>query len=587
MTNTFRQHHKTIMWIIIVGTILSFVYYLTPTARNSGGGGGGSSTPVGAVDGEPVFQPQYEAALREAMIAVRMNEGHWPTAQEKQQGLSFVAFRQLFIAAKLKELNLEVPVDAATQLTRRLFGLQPGQPFPKDKFEEFVRNELNDRGKVSEDDFYHWVRDQVGLELLIKLYGLNGDLITSKEAEFFFRRYHESMSVEMVRFPLTNYTAQIVPTPQDVQDFYTKRQANYRLPEREQISCIPFVFTNYLPSADKIMAGLSNMDTQIDQAYLDKVSKDAAAFKDEAGKPLSAEAAKAKMKEDYRLMVLAPQIARTNAMQLTQLFFDSRRKALLPTNAPSTNQPATNQLITTAELEQFAASNGLTVFSPPAFDRLNPPKEMQLPPMYLDMIFHLDLGDPEDQYKLVPATNGFFLVVLRAKIPSEYQPLEVVRAKVAEDYRNSKGLEMAGKAGAAFQDAAEAGLAKGQSFDEICAEQKIKPQTLTPFSIDTKSIPEIEDQNEFEGLARIAFELPVGQMAPYQQLPNEGFLICVKARTPVDESVVQRDLPAFLAREREQRQYAAFSIWMGRELQLHTTQPAAKPAAGQASPSSG
>jgi len=707
MTNTFRRHHKTIMWLIIVGTILSFVYYLTPNAtRNPGGGNSFRAAPVGFIDGEPVSQPQYEVALREAMVVIRMREGQWPTPQEREQALPTIAFQQLYIAAKIKELNLEVPLEATALFTRKLFKVPAGQAFPKDKFEEFVKNELNERGKVTEDDFYHWVRDQVGVELLIKLYGMNGELITDKEAEFFFRRDHEQMTVELARFPLTNYISQIEPTAQEIGDFYTNRQANYRLPEREQLNYIFFNPSNYLAVADKVMEGMSNLDAQIDQAY---ASGGATNFVDAAGHQLSADAAKAKMKEEFRLQRLAMKAAQTNAVQLTELFFEEHMKG----------QAITNQLITKTELEKFAASNGLTVVTTPPFDQENPPKELQVPPISLNEIFRLktagspafaaeeirdlpklanrlrgqtdpvsaflwqrvpnegqaaltnyqppapssnqvpaesseqaqeavvqalnkvlgepciyesarfkgvslrpetmDLmkreptgqvlahlnrmlledayagelsrgqaSDPEEQYKLVPATNGFFLVGLERVVPSENQPLEVVRAKVTEDYRTSRAKDLAGKAGAAFEAAVQAGQAKGQSFEEICAEQKTKQETLTPFSIETRSIPEIAEQDEFDYyIKRGAYEMAVGQISPFVKTETGGFVMCLKARTPVEESVVKRDLPAFLAKQREQRQFAAFSIWIGREIQTHVKMPSPKPAAGQAPPSSG
>jgi len=710
MTNTFRRHHKTIMWIIIVGTILSFVYYLFPTARNQNGGGGGSvrSVPAGYIDNEPITQAQFAMAMREAKVAVRMRQGQWPSSQEVSQALPNIAFQQLYIAAKLKELNLDVPLEATALYTRKLFGVPAGQGLPKDKYDDFVKTVLNEQGKVDEDDFYHWVRDQVGAELLIRLYGMNGDLITSKEAEFFFRRDHELMSVELARFSLTNYTAQVVPTAQEIGEFYTNQQADYGLPEREQLNYIYFNLTNYLPAADLALAALTNLDAEIDQTYQANLIKDPAYYKDEAGNPLSAEAAKTKMKADFRLQMLARTAAQTNAMQLTKQFFDERKKG----------QAITNQLITKAELEKFAASNKLAVVTTPPFDQEHPPQELQIPSAYLGMIRQMkasgspafstndlkdlpklvsrlrgqsdpvsaflwkslpnpdqvaltnyqpplsisnqvpapgsspvedaavqslnkiigepciyeaerfkdvvlrpetaDLmkreptgqalawlnrmlledaypvelskiqpGDPEDQYKLLPATNGLFLLGLERVLPQESQPLEAVRARVIEDCRNSKALELATQAGTNFDAAVQAGLAKGMAFDEICAAQKIKPQTLTPFTIETKSIPEAESQSEFDYLIkRYAYQMPVGQVWPFEQTPAGGFLMFLKARTQVDESVVQKDLPAFLASQREQRQLAAFSIWLGREMQTHVVRPAAKPAAGDAPPPS-
>jgi hypothetical protein len=190
--------------------------------------------------------------------------------------------------------------------------------------------------------------------------------------------------------------------------------------------------------------------------------------------------------------------------------------------------------------------------------------------------------DAEDQYRLVPATNGFFLIGLERKLPSENQPFEAVRAQVADDYRDSKAAELAEADGVKFETAARAGLAKGLSFDDICAEQKIKPLVLTPFTIDTKSIPEIEDQTEFRYIAQTAFErMAVGEMSPFEPTGTGGFLFYLKAQTPVSDEITKRELPDFLARQREQRQMAAFSLWMGREMQLHVVRPPTKPAAGE------
>ena len=199
------------------------------------------------------------------------------------------------------------------------------------------------------------------------------------------------------------------------------------------------------------------------------------------------------------------------------------------------------------------------------------------------MVFQLKDSDPDDQYKVVPGSNSVVFLGLERKLPSESQPLEAVRDKVTGDCRHSKAMELASQAADQFESHARTNLAGGQSFDEVCASWNIKPQTLTPFSIDTKSIPEIEDPREFEGLVRLAYEMPVDQMSPVERTATGNLLLFLKARSPVEEAVVQRDLPAFLTSQREQRQYAAFSLWLGREMQTHVVRPP-KPSAAQAQP---
>ena len=68
---------------------------------------------------------------------------------------------------------------------------------------------------------------------------------------------------------------------------------------------------------------------------------------------------------------------------------------------------------------------------------------------------------------------------------------------------------------------------------------------------------------------RIVYELPAGQSSPFAPTPSGGFLAYVKSRTPVEEAIVQRDIPTFLERFRKQRQDAAYQEWMMREFEAH------------------
>jgi hypothetical protein len=84
--------------------------------------------------------------------------------------------------------------------------------------------------------------------------------------------------------------------------------------------------------------------------------------------------------------------------------------------------------------------------------------------------------------------------------------------------------------------------------------------------------------------------MTVGQSSTFQAFqstpPSGGFLIYYKAQTPVSDAVMQRDLPNFTAGVREQRQMAAFSLWMSKELQMHVEKAPDKKSAGEAPTSS-
>ena len=132
--------------------------------------------------------------------------------------------------------------------------------------------------------------------------------------------------------------------------------------------------------------------------------------------------------------------------------------------------------------------------------------------------------------------EAVYVAGLQKRIPSEIQPFSAVHDKVAADYRQSKALELARAAGSRFESALGAGLAQGKTFDTMCAAQFVRPQTLSPFSLTSTSIPEVPDKSEFEQLQETAGRLHAGQCSPFIPTADGGFLLYFKAELPVDEA---------------------------------------------------
>ena len=86
---------------------------------------------------------------------------------------------------------------------------------------------------------------------------MSGKLITPKEAAVIYRRENEPMDTELVTFPTTKYFPHTTPDEKEIEDFYTKRQADYRMPDRIQVYYIEFIASNYLAKAEKHWAQTS------------------------------------------------------------------------------------------------------------------------------------------------------------------------------------------------------------------------------------------------------------------------------------------------------------------------------------------
>ena len=89
-------------------------------------------------------------------------------------------------------------------------------------------------------------------------------------------------------------------------------------------------------------------------------------------------------------------------------------------------------------------------------------------------------------------------------------------------------MELAVQAGTNFEAAARNGLIKGMSFSEICAAQKVKPETLSPFSHETRSIPEISDETELKFLDAARIKALMEQCEEVARLIN-GLLAALES----------------------------------------------------------
>jgi hypothetical protein len=564
MIGTIRRHQQWLWVVIIVATIISFTTYLSPNRRQFGEGSGGYRADFGSINGEPVTRDEFFAAEREGRLFYRLRNGDWPDSEDQKKQVERFASQSLLLDAEMKELKINVTTAAAARFTKIIMGVPPDQAMPADKFQEFVVNELGRRGGLTLDDFDRFVRHQAGQEYLNALLGMSGKLITPKEAEFFYRRENEPMATEWVPFPATNYYALTAPTDDQLQDFYTKHQADYRLPDRIQVNYVPFDASNYLAQADKLIG--TNLDDRADQYYHQQGPD---TFRDSDGKQLPLDAAITKIKKQMRLSTALNEARKDANAFLTEL-----------SEGHDEQHPFSPD-----DLARLAKTKNLAVNTTAPFDEKSGAKEFDVPAARLHVLFSLREEDPDDKersmlYSPSPllGDSAVYAVGLQQRFPSLIQALSVVYDKVVADYRRDKSLELAKAAGDKFAAALQTGMQQSdKTFDSICAEENIKPEALPPFALTTTNAPpQIPGKALFEQIQEVAFNLPTDECSKFVPTSEGGFVVYVRQRLPVDEAKMKQELPAYLTRMREQRQVAAFDEWFRRQLQLRLVPPASE-----------
>jgi hypothetical protein len=78
----------------------------------------------------------------------------------------------------------------------------------------------------------------------------------------------------------------------------------------------------------------------------------------------------------------------------------------------------------------------------------------------------------------------------------------------------------------------------------------------------TRELPQLGDYAELNQVKQAAFTTPVGQASVFEQNNIGGFVLFVQSQLPVDQSVMNAELPQFTVTLRRMRQNEAFNEWL-------------------------
>lgn len=557
MFGTIRKHSTWLWGIIIAAVAVGMVAYFGPANRSVDSVLGGKNQ-FGVIGGKNVTQEDYLRAVAEAKLVYLTTRGEWPGPDAQRQGydLETEAYKRLFIAYKEKELGIVVSDDEVAKAAGdnlRAFA-RPGTQIT---MEQFLQAVLKPQG-VTLKDYEQFLRHQIGVRQLISAISLPGKLVSEKEARTIFEHENKERSVQVVFFSASNYLSQIKVTPEELSNFYSNQVARYRVPDRIQVSYVEFKVTNFWAEAEADMAKMTNLPALLDQEYTRRGGTNF--YTD-----LTAEEAKSNIKSE-----LHEQLALRAASRRANEFADPILSA---------------KTIRQEMLAEHAKEQGLPLQISEPFDRSTPPEGLNVDEQFVRAAFSLREDDPIGG-PLV-GRDAIYLFTKEKEIPSQIQPLDVVRSRVTQDYLQVESTRAARDAASAFVATATNDVAGGKAFTKVCSDAKVKPILLPPFSLNTRSLPEVEEHMSLQQLKQIAFTIMIGDVSPAVPTMEGAVVTYIQSELPLDEQKVDADLPEFIKLLRQARQQEAFEEWFGREAnRVLATTPVMReraPAAGAAS----
>jgi hypothetical protein len=533
MFGTIRKHQTWLWAIIITLTIISFVIFFSPYSKLDNSNGGKPN--YGSINGEPVTQEQFAKAWREVQLRHFFMSGRWPDDDARRMGFEPErdTYQWLLLLQKVEEAGIHPGADTVAQTARQM--LDQFQRAGISSADAFFTQVLGPRG-ISVDDFERYVRHTLAVQELIATVGVSGKLVTPQEARELFIRENQEVSSDALFFSASNYVTAVTVNPDAVAQFYTNRQADYRIPERAQVTYVQFGVSNYLQQAEAELAK-TNLAEVVD-LNLQRLGTNYTRL------GATPEEAKAKIREE---------LVRNEAFNL------ARRKASEFANELFDKEP-----VAPGNLETLAKAKGLMPQVTQPFDRREGPKELKVGPNFVTAAFGLSptndpFGGP------LPGEDGVYVIAYNKRLSSEVPPLDQVREKVTADYRHDQAVVLARRAGIEAHRSITNQMAQGKNFEAACAEAKVNPVPLPPLSISTRSLPGVDERVSLSELKQVAFSTNPGNLSPLQYTREGGFILYVKAKLPINEDKLKTELPNFVSNLQQQRLNEAFNEWFKKQ----------------------
>jgi hypothetical protein len=538
MFGTIRKHQTWLWAVIITLTIISFVWFFGPTSKVNSERR--REFNAGSINGERITQDDYINARNEVHLQYFFfrSAGSWPTDDAKRMGWDEEReiYQLLLLIQKQRQMGIQISAQMAGQTARNLLS-QLSQNKQEISPTLFVERILRPHG-LDYDDFDRFLRHSLGTQELISTMGVTGKLIPPQEAKDVYISEHQELATEAVFFEATNYLSGIAVTPQALTNYYLGETNKYEIPERVQVSYVRFDYSNYAAQAQPELAKMTNLDQQIDAAYKQNSTN---LLRELKVKTL--EEAKAKIREQ-ELKKLELPTARQKAAEFARILFDATA-------------------MRAEYLDLLARSNGLTVKITAPFDRDLGPKDISVGDDFAKESFKLTPTEPFAP--TLVGEDGVYVIAYHKQIPAEVPPLDQIRDKLTADYKQSQALTKARVEGTMFSMKLTTNLTQGKTFEAVCAEAKLKPESLPPFSLSTRTVPEIDQHVPLDRIKQVAFSTVPGKVSTFQASSDGGYILYVKSKLPVDPVKMNSELAAFTQNLRLTRQHEAFNLWFSRE----------------------
>jgi hypothetical protein len=544
----FRRFQKVIWAGAAVVIIPLFVLFFTPRAGEIFmqflGRGNGGMPDFGRVGGERITRDDFLEAQKEVYLRSFLHSGRMPENDSEQ--IADQTYYRLLILQQIREHGIHVSLDAVSRTVLN-YGISD--------VDAMLKRLPRQRFHFTKEDFIRYCEHEAALVELTELAGLSGQLIPPRTAEDQFNKQSQELLVEAVFFNWTDHTNGIATAPDAVAKYYTNYQSQYRLPERLVVSYAEFPKSQFLSQGDVALAQrVTNLTALVDQEYQRQGSTN---FTD-PNNPLvvlGEKEAKDQLKEKIRGQ-FALMAAHNRAAELADRMMNGNDASA-------------------RTFEAFLAGEKVAVKTSSPFDRTHAPAEFKgVSGEIATKLFELTNASAAVLFAPIMGDEAVYLAAVKQRVPSQVEPLEMIRPRVTSDYVKNQAREAAMRSGNNLYAALTNQMAAGKSFAEVAASSRQRVETLPPFSLTTEALPELSGRIDLNTLKSLTSRMTNGAISRFTYTADGGTILHLKDRRPLSDAAKKEKYAEFLRHERFNRMNEVLNQWFQSVYEAKVQRPA-------------
>ena len=202
---------------------------------------------IGTVNGEIITQREFAQRYQQEMNRYReLFKGSLTPEMLQSLNLEAILIEELvnkkLALQEARRLGIIITDDELAAAIAKAPEFQINGSFSKDRYLQLLS-----ANRISPAEFEHQQREQLTLQRLYEVL-LDSVWISDAQLEDRYRFAQEKINLQYVRLPLSDFTAKVKITEEEIKNFYDRNQATLKEPPKVQVEYLAYHFDKFTPA---------------------------------------------------------------------------------------------------------------------------------------------------------------------------------------------------------------------------------------------------------------------------------------------------------------------------------------------------